>query len=586
MNKRLLLIVFTFIFLASQGHAIIQSKTSSGADIHWFTTAPNITLRLDTSNSLDLNTAQVQSALAQSISQFSSSTAVQFQTSLGSDGTGVSSISFTTTPYFSSGILAVTNVSYNVSSGEIREADILINEQHAYSTSPLATGGIYYLGDVLTHELGHLLGLAHSEVQDSTMIYTAFRGQWSLSQEDINGLNGVYAVSGLGTISGKIVGGTNLVGVLGSKIEVVSTRYGKVVAMGISDADGSFSIKGLPLGDTYYLYVSPLKVISSVPSYYASALPQVCSGANYRGSFFNRCGDSEKDRPQAIRLTSTRSSVNVGKVSIRCNYGLDVDYLDEKSATSRDERLLFDYSVEAGGALSGIFFDYEKLGPLVTTYGDEFEIDLTAEASPTGKYLDLKFISQSLQSPLGVSVYITRAEGINPVQFDYIYNPLSPTYTTDMVENLNQALSIPLSSTTNENIFSVRVVPVTAFSSTQLDSLFASPTNFVDPLSIYMMTASISQAGSIISADDDYPYQDNTHCPERTTSSETKAFTTNRDQVETSKKSASQNNQGLACGTVDMNDSDGPPSGPMNVAVGFFLMLLLVKFKKILGMFL
>jgi hypothetical protein len=586
MNRQaVVLILISFFLKISSSEAFVQSKASNGSGLRWSSNSPNINLVVETNKSIDLSASQVMTILNQSIVQYSFLTPIAFTSMQGTDAPDVSSVSFTNEPYFGAGILAITSVAYNSNSGEIKEADILINENYTFSASATASVGTYYLGDILTHELGHLLGLSHSEVHDSTMMFTAFRGQWSLAEDDSNGINDLYKVQALGKISGKVVTGTAPTAFFGAKVEAISSKLGKVVASTISLSDGSFSIGGLPLNDTYYLYISPLKNLTSIPSYYSSAITKVCSGNSFRGSFFTKCGETELDRPQGIHLSSMLSEIDVGKISIRCNFLSTFDYLDQKSITARPERHLFDYQHEAGGVLSGLFFNYEKLGPLVTTYADYFSVDLSSVPSPSGKNLDLKFISQSLFSPLAVSIYVTRTDSALPTQaqYSYIYSSTSPIYTLDMVENLNRYLTIPLSANSNENIFSIKIVPVANFTSSQLEALFPSASLFLDNISPYLLIAGISQSGNIISSADHTPYSDNSFCSEKTNNIVAVPFTTNKDLVESSlKKGAASQNQAMACGVVDFDggDDDNGPSGPMSLMIGFFSVLLILKLKK------
>jgi predicted Zn-dependent protease len=586
MNKHvLLLILFSFILKISSSSAFVQSRASNGNGLRWASNTPSINLVVETSKSVDLNATQVMSVLNQSILQYSFQTPISFTSIEGVDAPDVSSISFTTEPYFGAGILAITSVAYNSNTGEIKEADVLVNENYTFSSSATASSGTYYLGDVLTHELGHLLGLSHSEVHDSTMMFTAFRGQWSLAEDDSHGLNDLYAVQGLGSISGKVVTGTSPTAFFGAKIEVISSKLGKVVGSSLSLADGAFSVGGLPLDDTYFIYVSPLKSTSSIPAYFSSVISKVCSGNSFRGSFFTKCGESELDRPQGIHLSAAVSNIDVGKVSIRCNFSTSFDYLDDKSAVTRPERSLFDYHHETGGVLSGVFFNYEKLGPLVTTYSDSFTVDLSTVSSPSGKNLDLQFISQSLFSPLAVSIYVTRTESALPTQaqYSFIYSSTSPTYTLDMIENLNRHLTIPLSTSSNENVFTIKIVPVANFTPSQLDALFPSASLFLDNLSPYLLIAGLSQGGNVISSVDHTPYSDNSSCSEKTNNTAVVPFTTNKDLVDSSlKKGAGSQNQAMACATVNFDgggDDDGQ-SGPMSLVIGFFSILLLIKLKK------
>jgi hypothetical protein len=58
--------------------------------------------------------------------------------------------------------LALTTVTYNRSNGEIVDADIEINGSSPLSTADAASASAFDLASILTHEVGHFLGLAHS----------------------------------------------------------------------------------------------------------------------------------------------------------------------------------------------------------------------------------------------------------------------------------------------------------------------------------------------------------------------------------------------------------------------------------------
>lgn len=93
---------------------------------------------------------------------------------------------------------AVTTVWHRRSTGEILDADMDLNERRGpYGICP--TGGCdtrtVDLENVVTHELGHYLGLAHSEEVDATMYVSAVAGEVikrDLDADDIEGMCAVY----------------------------------------------------------------------------------------------------------------------------------------------------------------------------------------------------------------------------------------------------------------------------------------------------------------------------------------------------------------------------------------------------------
>lgn len=90
---------------------------------------------------------------------------------------------------------AVTLVSFK-DEGELYDADLELNaERYQWSLDASLEPERVDLGNTLTHEAGHLLGLDHSPVLESTMYFEAAPGQIfkrSLAEDDIEGLCVIY----------------------------------------------------------------------------------------------------------------------------------------------------------------------------------------------------------------------------------------------------------------------------------------------------------------------------------------------------------------------------------------------------------
>jgi hypothetical protein len=99
-------------------------------------------------------------------------------------------------PQSSAMTFATTVVNYNPQTGTIREADIKVNDQfYRYATQSSPGPGEADLKNTLTHEVGHFLGMAHSQVADATMHGEAALGETkkrTLHRDDIDGLCAAY----------------------------------------------------------------------------------------------------------------------------------------------------------------------------------------------------------------------------------------------------------------------------------------------------------------------------------------------------------------------------------------------------------
>jgi hypothetical protein len=96
--------------------------------------------------------------------------------------------------------LALTTLAFAPDTGEIFDADIEINTaQNAFAISDPVSADAYDLETILTHQVGHLLGFAHSADATSPMYATGKAGSTdnrTLKSDDTAGICEVYAPDG------------------------------------------------------------------------------------------------------------------------------------------------------------------------------------------------------------------------------------------------------------------------------------------------------------------------------------------------------------------------------------------------------
>ena len=97
---------------------------------------------------------------------------------------------------YPSDVLAVTQLEYNQQTGTILDADILMNGYaFQWSTDEQAKKDTHDVQNVVTHEVGHLLGLDHTSVTEATMFAEAPAEDVSkraLEKDDKDGLCTIY----------------------------------------------------------------------------------------------------------------------------------------------------------------------------------------------------------------------------------------------------------------------------------------------------------------------------------------------------------------------------------------------------------
>ncbi len=210
--------------------------------------------------------------------------------------------------------------------GQILDADTLFrNDGQATFATPgaLATPqgqGAYDLESLLTHELGHWMGLDHSAVIRAMMFpfapppgqFLGLRPSGSapdgpLADDDRTGIRVQYPdpndTLNVGAISGRIVPanpfalaqfamtspGSPVTGLVGAHVVAVDAETGSVIAGTLggwsctaasppTQFDGSFDLQRLPVGHSYNLYAEPL-VGLAVPGEFSNVSTGLCSSS-------------------------------------------------------------------------------------------------------------------------------------------------------------------------------------------------------------------------------------------------------------------------------------------------------------------
>lgn len=134
----------------------------------------------------------------------------------------------------------------------VTEADIVLNPYQQFSTD--GTFGTFDLESTLTHEIGHLLGLEHSNVLGATMYEKYGKngvlpnfGARTLSQTDISEARALYGnASEDDTCCGKISGKLLNLGARPWQVWAEDPETGRVIGETWTLKDGMFRFEGLP----------------------------------------------------------------------------------------------------------------------------------------------------------------------------------------------------------------------------------------------------------------------------------------------------------------------------------------------------
>lgn len=204
------------------------------------------------------------------------------------------------------GIIGVTPIAYFVSSGRIIDADILLNgRDYVWSTD--LSAGTYDVQAIVSHEVGHFIGLDHSPSMGCTMWPYADPQQSRqrfLSSDDHAGAAAVQPNGNGAVLFGRILK-QNGNPAAGAMVGAVRANSGELAGTALANANGNWRIAGLS-GDDYWVYAKPLEGAMSALNLSTGHVVEADIGADFYGGQL---------APTSYSLASA-GSLNLGNLNL------------------------------------------------------------------------------------------------------------------------------------------------------------------------------------------------------------------------------------------------------------------------------
>ena len=199
--------------------------------------------------------------------------------------------------------LGQTTFGVDATTGQLLEADIFLNSFFTWSVAAAGQRGNYDVQSIVTHEIGHLLGLGHSALGETSltpvgrvviakqavMFPIAFPAgtilDRSLQQDDKAGIESIYGTAAFdaqtGSISGRVT--LNGQGLFGAHVVVSNINTGGLTGGFSLDAQGNFVISSLAPG-LYLVRAEPLDD-ADVSSFFSA---DTVVNVNFRPTYYSK----------------------------------------------------------------------------------------------------------------------------------------------------------------------------------------------------------------------------------------------------------------------------------------------------------
>ena len=331
--------LFAWLFLAIPAQAYTLTQTQGGENIRWHY-GQKYFLSGNPANNSGLSSSAVWKAVVNGLQQWKRATQGMFDFEYW-QGTnpsiyktiqqkdGINSIFFAsqTNKKTDPNIIGFTQVWFNSDSGDIIEADIILNDRdYTLTDTPNDTsshlpsrggGKKVYLNNVITHELGHALGLSHSNSINSTMLYVEFSEQFKLGCDDWAAAKHLYPTtnSGMGSLNGTILS-PGSEPVAGAVVTAISTTRGVPIASVLSDQSGALNFGALEAGSVSLMIENYQGSPTSIPSKMrVKSEVSVCDSNKFPKNFVT---ESDQHTLKKFQINAD-SNANIGVFRLNCS---------------------------------------------------------------------------------------------------------------------------------------------------------------------------------------------------------------------------------------------------------------------------
>ncbi len=185
-------------------HAFEIKTTDDGLPIHW--EQDEVSYYMHARGGDDISLDEAENAVRASFDQWNDHEGVELRFNYAGitqeaeygfhrDRENINSIVWEEEAWpFDSSALAVTLTTFSTRTGNLLDADIIVNGQ-SFTWRTDGSEKYHDLANSMTHEVGHFLGLDHSDARDATMYPSAPTGETDkrdLAQDDLQGLYFLY----------------------------------------------------------------------------------------------------------------------------------------------------------------------------------------------------------------------------------------------------------------------------------------------------------------------------------------------------------------------------------------------------------